>query len=395
MDGATLEQVDAVIAGGGPVGLTLALGLAQQGCRVTVLEKVEPKPGALNSFDGRVLALSEGSRLILQQLGVWTALLSHLTPIKHIHVSQQGYLGLTLIHAHEMNVMALGYSIRAEALGAVLWQAVRAQVNIDIRCPARLLGFVQNEETVLVDFEQQGQRAQLQAKLILGADGTDSQVRQSLNWPLVQKSYRAWAILAQVDTYEPHEHWAFERFTSQGPVALLPLSTHSHKLVYVAPEAEYEDLLAMSDVDFVAAFTRKMGARFGGFHQLSARVAYPLTETYVERVAEGRAVLLGNASHTQHPVAAQGLNLGLRDVASLLAGLQNHGLNDVGWLVQYERERQQDHRQVMGLTDGLIRVFEHPSPLVGHLRGVAMMALQAMPGLKRRLAHFSMRGAQT
>jgi 2-octaprenyl-6-methoxyphenol hydroxylase len=384
-----------VIAGGGPVGLTLALGLAQQGYRVTLLEKVEPKAGAVNSFDGRVLALSEGSRQILQSLGLWPALLAHLTPIKHVHVSQKGYLGLTLIHAEEMNVAALGYSIRAEALGEVLWQAVRAQANIDIRCPAQLLGFVQDEEDVYVDVEQLGQRVSVRAKLLLGADGTDSQVRRGLNWRLVHKSYHAWAILAQVDTFEPHENWAFERFTAQGPVALLPLSSHSHKLVYVASDEEYADLLALSDEAFIAAFSRKMGERFGGYHRLSGRVAYPLTESYVERVAQGRAVLLGNASHTQHPVAAQGLNLGLRDVASLLAGLQIQGVDDVSWLAGYERERQQDHRQVMGLTDGLIRVFEHPSPFVGHLRGVAMMALQAMPGLKRRLARFSMRGAQS
>jgi 2-octaprenyl-6-methoxyphenol hydroxylase len=375
--------------------LTLALGLAQQGYRVTLLEKVEPKAGAVNSFDGRVLALSEGSRQILQSLGLWPALLAHLTPIKHVHVSQKGYLGLTLIHAEEMNVAALGYSIRAEALGEVLWQAVRAQANIDIRCPAQLLGFVQDEEGVYVDVEQLGQRVSVRAKLLLGADGTDSQVRRGLNWRLVHKSYHAWAILAQVDTFEPHENWAFERFTAQGPVALLPLSSHSHKLVYVASDEEYADLLALSDEAFIAAFSRKMGERFGGYHRLSGRVAYPLTESYVERVAQGRAVLLGNASHTQHPVAAQGLNLGLRDVASLLAGLQIQGVDDVSWLAGYERERQQDHRQVMGLTDGLIRVFEHPSPFVGHLRGVAMMALQAMPGLKRRLARFSMRGAQS
>ena len=393
MDGASIIHTDVVIAGGGPVGLTLALGLAQRGMKSVLLEPIEPMPGAVNSFDGRVLALSEGSRLILQRLGVWAALQPFVTPIKHVHVSQQGYLGLTLIHAEEMGVTALGYSIRASDLGAVLWKQVRQQPLIDVKCPARLNDLVQHEQLVRVTYEYAGSIQQLEALCVVGADGTDSQVRKSLNLPLIQKSYQAWAILAQVDTREPHQGWAFERFTSQGPVALLPLSSHSHKLVYVAQEDAYADILALSDEDFIAAFSRKMGDRFGGYQRLSARVAYPLTETYVERVAVGRTVLMGNASHTQHPVAAQGLNLGLRDVDGFLDAMAARDLNNVQWLADYERERQRDHRQVMGLTDGLIRIFEHPSPFVGHARGLAMMALQLVPGLKRRLAKFSMQGA--
>lgn len=406
MNEITPFDCDVIIAGGGPVGLCLALGLAQQGASVELIEIVEPKPGAKNSFDGRVLALSEGSKRILQNIDVWADLMPYVTPIHHVHVSQQGYLGLTLMHSHEMDVEALGYSIRASDLGEVLWQKVKAQSAIQIHCPARLVGFkelaqdddlIEHQRMVAVEIATGDTSIVRHSRLIVGADGTDSQVRKTLKQPLIEKTYNAWAILAQVETEKPHDHWAFERFTQDGPVALLPLGTHSHKLVYVAQDHQYQALMQLDDQAFKKAFTAKMGERFGAYQAISAREAYPLKETYVERVAIGLAVLMGNASHTQHPVAAQGLNLGLRDVGDFLSALQPGlvNLQQSSFLNRYEQQRQQDHRKVMGLTDGLIRIFEHPSPLIGHARGLAMMALQVLPGLKKRLARFSMQGAKS
>lgn len=403
---------DVLIAGGGPVGLSLALGLSQLGAKVELVEAIEPKPGAKNSFDGRVLALSDGSKQIFQRLNLWQKLENLVTEIHHVHVSQQGFLGLTLMHAEEMGVQALGYSIRASDLGEVLWQAVQADENIKIHCPAKVKTFEQIKVTtqpdlvvdqVKVELEVAGETLVRTAQLIVGADGTNSQVRKTLGLPLIENSYDAWAILAQVETEKPHENWAFERFTTEGPVALLPLKTHSHKLVYVAPSSQYQALLALDDDAFKAAFTKKMGERFGRYQEISKREAYPLKETYVEQVVVKNAILMGNASHTQHPVAAQGLNLGLRDVDEFIQGLQQLNSNcaqpglvmvDPNFLASYEKSRQQDHKKVMGLTDGLIKVFEHSSPLVGHARGLGLMALQLLPGLKKRLAKFSMQGAK-
>lgn len=392
----TQYDCDLVIAGGGPVGLTLALGMAQRGAKVDLIEVIAPESGQPNSFDGRVLALSEGSRLILQDLDVWADLQAYVTEIHHVHVSQKGYLGLTLMHSDEMDVPALGYSIRASDLGRVLWQKVQANKAIQLYCPAKLLSFKQQADGVQVSLQQGEQVIERRARLVVGADGTDSQVRQTMGFALQQKNYGAWAILAQVDTEKPHQNWAFERFTSEGPVALLPLNTASHKLVYVASESNYQTLLNLPDAEFIQAFSQKMGERFGAYQNISPRVAYPLKETYVKGVVKGHAVLMGNASHTQHPVAAQGLNLGLRDVEDFLKGLQPGlvNLTDPAFLAHYEQQRQQDHQKVMGLTDSLIRIFEHPSPLVGHARGLAMMTLQALPKLKRRLARFSMQGAK-
>lgn len=390
-------HTEVLIAGGGPVGLMLALGLAQKGIAVVM---AEPLPlaatpeEARNAFDGRVLALSYGSRKILERLGVWEALRPLVTPIEHVHVSQKGYLGLTLLHAEEVGVPALGYSVQSNDLGKVLWQAVQACNAIKVLCPARLVDFSQDEQRVLATVQAADKTLTVQSRLIVGADGTESQVRKVLGLEMQQKSYHAFGVIAQMTTREHPQGWSFERFTEEGPVALLPMQGHRHKAVLVCPEEALDAVMALDDAAFMALFASKMGERLGGFCGVSARVAYPLKETYVPQMTQGRALLMGNASHTQHPVAAQGLNLGIRDIDAFLQGL--HAMQDPGertFLEAYAKARAEDHENVMGMTDSLIQVFQHTSPLVGHLRGIGLMALQAMPNLRRRFARFAMGGA--
>jgi 2-octaprenyl-6-methoxyphenol hydroxylase len=227
--------------------------------------------------------------------------------------------------------------------------------------------------------------------MLIGADGTESKVRELMDVAFTKTHYQAWAFLAQATSREPHQGWAYERFTTQGPVALLPIDSHDHKLVYVVPDADKARVADLDDDAFLAEFYQQMGVRMGGFTRISSRMAYPLTEGRTAQLVKGRLLLMGNACHTQHPVAAQGLNLGLRDVGDFLAISADHNLS-VSALAHYESSRLADHQQVMRLTDGLIRVFQHPSPLVGHLRGLGLMALQALPPLKKRLAKFASRG---
>ncbi len=389
---------DAVISGGGPVGLMLALGLAQQGRTVTLVEALpEEKVDTEGSFDGRVLALTLGSQEVLERLEIWQALKPFVEPILHVHVSQQGYLGLTKIHAEELRVPALGFSVTARDLGRVLWQAVSAQKNIEVLRPAKVTYFQQEQGEVQVEIALAGEEEPIHqsAKLLVGADGTQSQVRKVLGLPIEEKAYHAYGIIAKIETEQPPQGWSFERFTEEGPVALLPMGGHANKAVLVCPEAKLETYMQMDDESYMAAFAEKMGERLGRFTKVSERVAYPLKESYVPQMTEGRAVLMGNASHTQHPVAAQGLNLGIRDIEVFLDGVQSE--QDIGrplLLETYAQKRREDHEKVMGMTDGLIQVFQHPSPIVGHLRGLGMMAIQAVPPLKKRFARFAMRGVQ-
>lgn len=414
------NHADVFIAGGGPVGLMLAIGLSMQDKKVVLAEQFMPKSNgsdtAKTSFDGRVLALSKGSQTFLQQIGVWTELQKYTTPIEHVHVSQKGYLGLTTLHAEDADVDALGFSVQSSDLGAVLWGLAKQSKNIELLCPAVLQGFTETENCVEItilkglqpglesdmaatfDIGEQTKQV-ISAQVIVGADGTQSKVREILGLDIEEKSYNAFGILAQIET-EQHPHgWAYERFTEEGPVALLPMHGHAHKAVMVCPADKVAEIKALSDKEYMALFASKMGERLGRFTKVSPRIAYPLKETYVPQMTKGRAILMGNASHTQHPVAAQGLNLGIRDIETFLIGVkqQTEVHADLGgqvWLKQYALSREQDHKKVMGLTDGLIQIFEHTSPMVGHLRGLGLMAMQAMPGLKRRFSKFAMRGRQ-
>ena len=392
MSGQRVEQCDLLIAGGGPVGLVLGIGAARAGLSVVVAEGSDPRQREIQtSFDGRMLALSLGSRQLMEEIGIWEALAPISTAIHHVHVSQRGHLGVTRLHAAELGVPALGYSVLGRELGEVLMALAQSQPGLQLLQPARVETFEQQAEAVTVRVSGEAGEHRIRARLLVGADGTRSTVRQRLGWPVQEKDYGSHAILAQVESWLPHEGWSFERFTPEGPVALLPWKTHHHKAVYVCPDDQLERLMALDDDAWLAAFTERMGPRFGGFRATSPRVAYPLKAVYVPRVAEGRVALLGNASHTQHPVAAQGLNLGLRDVQDYLAALrQPHALNDPAWLVDYERQRQRDHRRVMGMTDSLINLFQLPQPVTGHLRGLGLLAVEMLPGLKRRIARQGM-----
>ena len=395
-----LIQCDVAISGGGPVGLMLALGLAQQGFQIVLAEAFVPSADAPNSFDGRVLALSHGSMLILKKLNIWNDLVEYITEIHHVHVSQKGYLGLTKLHAEEVDVPALGYSIQSSDLGGVLWQHVQKNQQIQVLCPGRLVTFEEQDSVIqaeiAVSSEDRGVPAksyQVEAKLIVGADGTDSRVRKILGLPIEEKSYQAFGVIAQIETEMHPQGWSFERFTEKGPVALLPMKGHFHKAVMVCPEDEIEAVKALNDAEYIALFASKMGERLGRFLQVSPRVIYPLKESYVPQMSKGRALLMGNASHTQHPVAAQGLNLGIRDIEVFLE--MSSLTDDIGapeFLTEYTNARKPDHEKVMGMTDSLIDIFQHQSPVVGHLRGIGLMAMQAMPSLKRRFSRFAMGG---
>jgi len=392
---------DVFISGGGPVGLMLAIGLSNLGKKVILAERFEPRVNQVasvqNSFDGRVLALSKGSQDFLLNIGIWQELQKFTTSIEHIHVSQKGFMGITTLHADEVDVDALGFSVQSSDLGYVLWDMANQAENIQLLCPAVLESFVETDESlsiqVTVNSNEKQVTQNVSAQLIVGADGTQSKVREILDLPIEEKSYDSFGVLAQIETEQHPRGWAYERFTKDGPVALLPMHGHNHKAVLVCSEEDVESIKVLSDAEYIELFASKMGERLGRFTQVSPRIVYPLKETYTPQMTKGRAVLMGNASHTQHPVAAQGLNLGIRDIEEFLNGANNvTDLGDQAWLNEYAQKREPDHHKVMGLTDSLIQVFQHSSPLVGHLRGIGLMAMQAMPGVKRRFSKFAMRG---
>jgi len=383
------KSYDAVIIGAGPVGLTLAIGLAKQGKSIAIIEKEAPQQSP--SFDGRVLALTHGSMLVLKELSLWQDLQDKTNPIKHVHVSQKGYLGITQIHAEEMQVKALGYSITSADLGAVLWQQARQQKNIKIYTQAELTNFELLKTKVNVDISLEGAKDRLSCQLIIGADGTNSKVRKILQIDSSTKSYDAFGVIAKIETEENPQGWSYERFTTEGPVALLPMGGNFHKAVMVVPAEKIDEVSKYSDEQFIDSFAEKMGERLGEFVSVSNRVSYPLTESYAKKMVAERALLIGNASHTQHPVAAQGLNLGISDIAEFLTIVE--GQEDLGNQVKlqtYQQQRQPVHEKIMGFTDSLIQIFETKSVVIGHLRGIGLMAMASLPKRRKQLAKMAM-----
>lgn len=391
----TVQASNVFIAGAGPVGLLLAIGLAQQGKTVILAEKnpAFAQEGVANqgSFDGRVLALTYASKCFLEDLGLWTELESKTTEIHAVHVSQKGYLGVTHLHADEMGVPALGYSISGADLGQVLWNRAQTENQIKLLCPADLVGLEQNESHALITLSTENGTEQYTVDWLVGADGTQSKVRELLGLEMTAKDYQAFGIIAKIETELSPNHWSYERFTQDGPVALLPMGGHASKAVLVCPAKDLAAIQALDDIGFMQLFADKMGERLGAYTQVSERMAYPLKETYVPKMYQGRAVLMGNAAHTQHPVAAQGLNLGIADIAAFLKRFDELSTFDSGsFLKDYAEERHAHHQKIMGLTDGLIELFQAPSPIVGHLRGLGLMAMQAFSPLRKRFSKMGM-----
>jgi len=373
------------IVGGGPVGLALALMLRRAGIDCEVLDA---RPSAAADRDRRVLALSHGSRQIIERLDAWQPI--GATPIESIHVSQQGRLGRTLIRAQEAGVPALGYVAEAGVLWASLAQAC-AQANVAIRHEMRVTSTEADADRALLHCATPQGSEDIPAHLIAWAEGAVSGEDD-----IVRRDYGQQAIVATVQTREPPAGIAYERFTADGPVALLPLGDR-YALVWTVPDAESAGLLALDERAFLSRLHDIFSGRLD-FTAVSDRTAFPLGLRYRKTpVAEReRAVWLGNAAQTLHPAAGQGFNLALRDV-SQLARLLQQGPADCGsaaLLARHAAARQLDRRGAIGFTDGLVRFFGLRGRLAGHARGAGLLALDLLPAARRFLAQRMIFGAR-
>ncbi|WP_043531331.1 2-octaprenyl-6-methoxyphenyl hydroxylase [Litchfieldella xinjiangensis] len=395
-----MQQVDIAIIGGGLVGASLAAALAPtiqaHGLKVAVIEAA-PLPSALNSdayqpsFDARASAIARGSRQHFETLGLWDALSREAEPIGRIHVSERGRMGVTRLDAGELHVDALGYVIPNAWLGQVLHQRL-ATLPLTWHCPAKV-------ENIAVT--AQGHRlslsdgSQLEAGLTVLADGGRSGLKERLGIASREAAYDQVALIANVAVSRPHQGVAYERFTDDGPIALLPLAGQRMALIWIHELGREQSRLALSDGDFLAELQRAFGERAGRFRQVGTRHAYPLTlVTANEPVRPGLAVL-GNAAHALHPVAGQGFNLALRGVMDLVAALES-GLarqaapGSMEILADFERRRAADRHNVIRFSDGLIRLFGIDHPLLSHARAAGLVATNLIGPLRRTLARRAM-----
>ena len=372
---------DVVIVGGGPVGSALALALQPTGWRVVLLEA-----RTAAAADSRPLALSYGTRLILERLGVWPALAAKATPIRHIHVSQQGGFGRVALEAAEAGLPELGYVIDYSALARELAGAAEASAA-DCRIGARVDTW-QGGPEAQVQYEVDGQSHTLTAPLIVVADGSGVADTDVVD-------YQQCAVTARVVSEHPHNNRAYERFTPHGPLALLP-DGDGWALVWTTSPTRAQVLSELDSKQFLAELRAEFGARLGDFTDVSGRASYPLKLRRAPRTLLEHAVLIGNASQTLHPVAGQGFNLGLRDAWELAEHAA--GSEDVpgspAWLKGYQARRNVDRGGGIGITHTLVQLFSNDLPPLRMVRGLGLTLLGCVPPFKNFLVRRMTFGAR-
>jgi 2-octaprenyl-6-methoxyphenol hydroxylase len=375
------EDVDILIVGGGIIGAALLRALEPLGYRVLLVDDKAPFVNHSRNFDARSLALSPASITILDTLSVWPLIQANAMPIEAIHVSERGAFGRVLLTGDKQQ--PLGAVVEMDVLRAALETVLDPRQRI---APASLTAFdvARGEATVSTST---GVR-RIAARLVIGADGADSSLRQWCHLAAQKKEYQQLAIVANIGLARPHLNWAYERFTSSGPLALLPMSGNRASLVWALEPEVARQLMAMSDEAFLKALQRVFGYRLGRFVKTGQRVIYPLRQVVMPQQVAGSVVFIGNAAHTLHPVAGQGFNLGLRDVATLVQCLAKTGLNEAV-LGMYQRLRRDDHAQIIRFTDGLISLFTSRLPGVACARRLGLMAVDNSMGLKKIIARYA------
>lgn len=385
---------DVLIVGGGLVGASLALALGRAGLDVAIVEAHPFRINEQPNYDERSIALAQGSQRIFSGMGLWDALQDAVCPIHTIHVSDRGHFGFTRLKREQEGVEALGYVASARLLGNALIRALD-QTKVHLLTPAQLQGFRIDGEQVRATLSLDGKPLEYRARLLVAADGVQSQVREQLGIATHQWDYGQTALIANVTPTRPHNNVAYERFTDTGPMAMLPLDGNHCSLVWTLRADQVDDVMALDDAAFLSQLQERFGYRLGRFVKVGTRHAYPLQLLRAKQSTAQRLALIGNAVHTLHPIAGQGFNLGLRDVAALaevVIDAQRNG-EDIGSpsvLRQYADWRQTDQRRVVAFTDGMVRLFGQTFPPCVGLRDAGMLALDLCPPAKHLFGRLTM-----
>ncbi len=390
--------VDIAIVGGGLAGFSLAAALLKSELSITLINaqpqvSLDSQQAATEQFDDRALALSHTSINYLSAIDVLDAeQINDLTEIHDIHVSDRGHIGMTRLSSQAVNKPYLGKVMLAKHLGHSLLKAVQSRPE-DSK-------FKQFFQTTVDRIEQQTNYAnlhlssgeQLSAKLVVLAEGGQSGLSEQLGIQGQRSEYGQVGILANVSTSTEHNNIAYERFTANGPIALLPLREKDYKLVWTVELTKADEVMAYDDQQFLSELQKEFGDRAGLFELAGKRVAYPMFEVQRNAMHSGRVVLIGNSAHTLHPIAGQGFNLGLRDVACLVSLLEKQTNSELGLQAlnaqqlayEYAEQRASDVKRTSMFTDGLVRAFSSNALPKAILRNIGLLALQNAPSIKNR-----------
>ncbi|WP_413110988.1 FAD-dependent oxidoreductase [Thaumasiovibrio sp. DFM-14] len=389
-----IQQVDIAIVGGGMVGLALAAALAEADISVAVIEAHPPVDATLNQSGLRVSALNRASQRFLSHLGVWGSLAEQgAAAYTKMQVKEQDSFAHITFNASNLGEPNLGHIVDNQLVRHALWQKVSQQDNVTVIAPARCLQLAINERDAYVSLDQ---GCTLSARLVVGADGANSWVRQALNVPLTSWDYGHHALVATVRCAEAHQQVARQIFRPEGPLAFLPLhDSHLCSIVWSLPPEEAQSAMAMPEVAFNQALAVAFDHQLGLCQLEGERQAIPLRMRYARDFVSARSVLLGDAAHTIHPLAGQGVNLGLMDAAALAQTLQQLIMQgeDIGskrLLREFERWRKADAAQMIAAMEGFKQIYAGSHPLKKLLRGAGTVAVEQCAPLKDRLMRQAM-----
>lgn len=386
---------DVIIAGGGMVGMSLALMCAKKMPRLNILllapETVNKHTAASEQLDARCTALAYRSRLLFEELGLWENIKPFTTAVDSIHVSEQDKFGHTLLDQQGLDWSALGYVVENNPLIHELLLAVDAQKNITQRHSEVTRVNFKSSQTELYLSEN---NERLNCQLLVVANGADSPIKQQLAMDNNVTNYQQTAIVCNLALAQEHQQVAFERFSKQGPMAVLPLPgnkafPHRASLVWSCPNEQLDELMHCDDAEFIERFQTAFARRLGEVSEISQRVAFPLQLIIAKEQCRTGVVLMGNSAHALHPLAGQGFNLSLRDCQLLVEKMQQQFeqqayLGELSYLQAYVAQRINDQRMAAGLSDGLSKVFTMEQPVVSVLRGLALSGFNYMPAVKQQ-----------
>lgn len=390
---------DIAVVGGGLAGASLASALADSGLSIALIEAVALDAPADENMKARTTALAWGTRAMFDELGLWAAMAEDATAIERLHVSQAGHFGRVTVDAADYDLPALGYVVPNLTLIDAMRERLAGMDHVDTIAPAVFESLAyQADDAVELTLSDGDTRRTLSARLVIGADGADSRVRAALGIGAVADDYQQSAIVTQVRTERALAGCAYERFTPDGPVALLPCVHDTAAVVWTVPREQALRLQTLDDAAFAPELQARFGQRLGQLTLAGPRGVYPLARVLCQRAVAQRAALIGNAGHALHPAAAQGFNLAIRDALALAANLREQQRLDgdafdpgaADRLAAWAESRRPDQHRVANFTDRIVRLFSSRLPGLGHARGAGLFGLSLAPGVRDGMARRSM-----
>ncbi len=391
----SLKNFDIVIVGSGMIGTSLALALAPLDLNIAIIESVKAKVSKHPSFDDRSTALSRSTQRMLTAMDLWDKIIVASSPIKHIHVSDKGRFGFSHIDAKEEGVEALGYVVINRVLGEILNSSLLSKNNVSIFCPAQVQSIDSNNDTIVTKAISENGTFALSSKLIVAADGANSTVREMMGIEVIKNNYAQRAVIGNLVTEKPLLNRAFERFTPQGPLAILPIVGDRAGFIWTVNENDASRITSLDDNSFLDEMQEEFGYRLGTFSHVGIRSNYPLVLSKASKLTVPRGVLVGNSAHGLHPVSGQGFNLGMRDVAALSECIADNlsRNNDPGnreILDRYSSWRRADQKKLVYFTDSLVKLFGSLRTDLRVLRNIGMIGFDLIPGVRSIFAKHTM-----